>query len=71
MLGCTICELWWDYFSLGGSRSESELAAMLANEEPIERADQQLVATALNERFASWGLGHPVTVQGPESDDLG
>lgn len=60
LAGCTIPELWIDYFALGGSTSASGLAAMLEGRRPMARIDHDLVATALNERFADAGFGHPL-----------
>jgi hypothetical protein len=63
VLGWSVGELWWAYFELGGRRTEDEVAAMLADREPMEPADRAVLVTALNEQFAALGHGHPLPMQ--------
>lgn len=62
VLGWSVAQVWWAYFELGGLRSEEEVAAMLAVEEPVDDADRALLVTALNEQFALEGDGHPLLI---------
>jgi hypothetical protein len=57
---CSVPELWWDYFALGGNGTEPELEDMLAGLAPLEPGDHARLAVALNERFVAIGLGRPI-----------
>ena len=58
-------ELWFRYFALGGMSTALELEAYLYDAlEPTDH-DRDLVAVALNERYAELGGDHPI----PYSDD--
>jgi hypothetical protein len=60
-------ELWWRYFALGGNATPTALDGFLAGRVPPARADHDLLAQALNERFAHLGQDSPV----PYFDQLG
>ena len=64
-VGLTLDELWFRYFGLGGMSTALELEAFLYGALAPTSHDRNLVATALNERFAELGGDHPV----PYSDD--
>jgi hypothetical protein len=55
-----LSQLWLDYVALGGHRSLAKLAALLRGEQPIGQLDYEILAAALNERFAEAGFGHPI-----------
>ena len=59
-------ELWFRYFELGGMSTALELEAYLYDALSPTSHERNLVATALNERFAELGGDHPV----PYSEDL-
>src|SRR5436305_6133724 len=58
--GASVNELWWDYFSLGGRLSLTDLTRYLDGEGTVGLDDPDVVAHALNERFAGRGEDHPV-----------
>jgi hypothetical protein len=60
MASLDLSQLWLDYFALGGNCSPAELTALLSGERSIEQIDYEILAAALNERFAEAGFGHPV-----------
>ena len=64
-LGLSRGELWFRYFALGGMRTAFEIDAYLYGALHGETPDADLVAVALNERFAELGRDHPI----PYSDD--
>ena len=56
----SVDDLWLRYFALGGMSTALEVEAYLYQAlEPTDH-DRDLVATALNERFAELGGDHPV-----------
>ena len=58
--GLSIGQLWLDYVSLGGTRSQDELAAMVDGTTNIGRDEHDLIAVALNERLDDGGHGRPL-----------
>jgi hypothetical protein len=64
-LGLSLSELWWRYFAVGGMRNEFEIEAVLHEALVPTAVDRDLLAVALNERFAELGRDHPI----PYSDD--
>jgi hypothetical protein len=58
-------ELWWRYFELGGMSTAFELEAFLHGALTPTPHDHDVIAHALNERFAELGGNHPV----PYDDD--
>jgi hypothetical protein len=60
MAGLSVDALWCDYMGLGGDASAAELGEMLRGKRPLARLDHDLVAQALNERFADDGMGYPL-----------
>ena len=53
-------ELWLRYFALGGMRTAFELEAYLCGALVDTPHDRDLIALALNERFAEWERHRPV-----------
>jgi hypothetical protein len=64
-VGLTVADLWMRYFALGGMSSALEMEAILFNALVADPHDRDVLAVALNERFAEMGNDHPV----PYSDD--
>ena len=64
-LGLSMGDLWFRYFSLGGMSTALEVEAFLYGALLTEPHNQDLLAIALNERFAELGGDHPL----PYSDD--
>ena len=59
-------ELWLRYFALGGMSSALQLEAYLYGALQFSSHDHDVIAHALNERFAELGANHPV----PYADDV-
>ena len=59
-LGLTHSELWLRYFALGGMATALELEAYLYGALVPSDRDRNLMAVALNERFAELGNDHPL-----------
>jgi hypothetical protein len=53
-------ELWLRYFELGGMRTRRDVEAMLCGAVVPSDDDHDVIALALNERFAELGRDHPV-----------
>jgi hypothetical protein len=64
-VGLSIPDLWMRYFALGGMSTALEMEAMLYGALVPPTHDSDLLAVALNERFAELGGDHPI----PYSDD--
>lgn len=60
MASLDLSQFWLDYVALGGNCSPAELAALLSDEQPMRQIDYEILAAALNERFAEAGFGYPV-----------
>jgi len=56
----TRAELWWRYFELGGMSDSFHLDAFLQGALQPTAHDRDVIAHALNERFAEQGGDHPV-----------
>lgn len=65
--GLSQSELWFRYFELGGMSTTFQLEACLHGALRASSHDYDVIAHALNERFAELGGDHPV----PYSDDGG
>lgn len=59
-LGLSHGELWFRYFELGGMCTALEVEACLYGVLVLTEHDRDLIAVALNERFAEVGGDHPV-----------
>lgn len=59
-LGLSHGELWFRYFSLGGMGTSLEVEAYLYGALVPTSHDRDVIAVALNERFAELGRDHPV-----------
>lgn len=59
-------DLWIGYYSLGGHASPAAVEAFLAGTAVPARADYDLLAQALNDRFIQQAMDHPV----PYAEDL-
>ncbi len=59
-LGLTHTELWFRYFELGGMSTALEVEAYLYDALTPTNHDRDIVAAALNERFAELGGDHPL-----------
>jgi hypothetical protein len=64
-VGLSVADLWMRYFALGGMSTALELEAILYEALIPEPHDRDVLAVALNERFAELGGDHPL----PYSDD--
>ena len=58
--GCSLEDLWVDYFALGGDSPRSRLAELLFGKAPLRRGDHDRIVQALNERMADSGMGRPL-----------
>jgi hypothetical protein len=59
-VGLSVGDLWFRYFSLGGMRTALEVEAYLFGALLSDAHDRDLLAVALNERFAEQGRDHPI-----------
>lgn len=64
-VGLSHSELWFQYFALGGMSTALEVEAYLYDALAPTEHDRDLIAVALNERYAELGGDHPI----PYSDD--
>ena len=64
-VGLSIADLWYRYFALGGMSTALEMEAFLYGALIADDEDRDLLAVALNERFAELGGDHPL----PYADD--
>lgn len=64
-VGLSIADLWYRYFALGGMSTALEMEAFLYGALIADAEDRDLLAVALNERFAELGGDHPL----PYADD--
>jgi hypothetical protein len=58
--GLSHSELWLRYFEMGGMSTGFELEAYLSGALVPSPYDRDVIAHALNERFAELGASHPV-----------
>lgn len=68
-LNLTIGDLWFRYFSLGGMSTALEIEAVLYGAMIAGPVDRDLLAVALNERFAEVGRDHPLAYTGDHQPD--
>ena len=66
-LGLSVDELWYRYFALGGMSAALEVEAILYGALLADEHNRDVLAVALNERFAELGRDHPLAY----SDDEG
>jgi hypothetical protein len=66
-VGLSQGELWFRYFELGGMSTALEVEAYLYGALTPTHHDHDMLAAALNERFAELGGDHPI----PYTDDDG
>lgn len=59
-LGLSHGDLWFRYFELGGMGTAIEVEAYLYGALMPSAHDRDLLAVALNERFAELGRDHPI-----------
>lgn len=59
-LGLSHGDLWFRYFELGGMGTAVEVEAYLYGALNPSAHDRDLLAVALNERFAELGRDHPI-----------
>ena len=62
-----MADLWFRYFSLGGMSTALEVEAVLFGALVASPHDRDVLAVALNERFAELGGDHPVPYVDDES----
>lgn len=65
--GLSMAELWFACVGLGGTAMPPQLHAYVLGRSTPDRHEYNVVAQALNERFADMDLDHPV----PYFDELG
>lgn len=58
--GLAVGDLWFRYFALGGMSTVLEVEAVLYGARLATNHDRNLLAVALNERYAELGRDHPV-----------
>ena len=58
-LALTVSDLWLRYFALGGMSTAMEVEAILYGALVAADRDRDLIAVALNERYASWAATTP------------
>jgi hypothetical protein len=59
-LGLSYADLWYRYFALGGMATALEVEAYLFGALVPTSHERDILAVALNERFAELGRDHPV-----------
>ena len=67
--GLAIGEFWYRYFALGGNSTALEVEAVLYGAREATVHDRDLLAVAINERFAELGGDHPIPYS-TDGDDL-
>jgi hypothetical protein len=67
-VGLSIRDLWFRYFALGGMSTALEVEAFLYGALLASDHNRDLLAVALNERFAEVGGDHPVPYSHDEPD---
>lgn len=65
-VGISVTELWVEYFGLGGMATALEIDAYLNGALVATAEDRELLAVALNERYAEKGADHPLPYAGDE-----
>jgi hypothetical protein len=67
-VGLSVGELWLRYFALGGMDTALEVDAVLHGALVANDHNRDLLAVALNERFAELGQDHPLRYSGDNAD---
>lgn len=67
-VGLSVPDLWMRYFGLGGMSTPLEVEAILYGALIAVDHDRDILAVALNERFAEQGSDHPVPYIGDQAD---
>jgi hypothetical protein len=67
--GLSVADLWMRYFTLGGMRTALEVEAILFGALVGTDHDRDVLAVALNERFAELGGDHPIPSVGDPPTD--
>lgn len=62
--GLSVADLWCRYFALGGMSTPLEVDAYLNGALIASPHDRDILAVALNERFAELGGDHPLPYAG-------
>jgi hypothetical protein len=65
--GLSVADLWFRYFALGGMSSALEVEAILYGAIVARVDERDVIAVALNERFAELGGDHPVAYAGDDA----
>ena len=68
-VGLSIADLWMRYVTLGGMSTALEVEAILFGALVANDHERDVIAVALNERFAELGGDHPVPYSGDEARD--
>lgn len=63
-VGLSMSDLWFRYFALGGMSTALEVEAVLYGALVASDHNRDLLAVALNERYAELGGDHPVPYTG-------
>lgn len=67
-VGLSIADLWFRYFALGGMGTVLEVEGYLLGALVADGHDRDLLAVALNERYAELGGDHPVAYVDDQPD---
>jgi hypothetical protein len=67
-IGISIVDLWYFYFGLGGMGTPLEIDAFLNGALVATTDDRDLLAVALNERYAENGGDHPLPYSSDDPD---
>ena len=65
-VGLSVADLWLRYFTLGGMSTALEVEGVLFGALRATDHERDLLAVALNERFAELGGDHPVPYAGDD-----
>jgi hypothetical protein len=68
-VGLSVADLWMRYFTLGGMSTALEMEAILFGALVANPHNRDVIAVALNERFAELGGDHPVPYSDDDPDD--
>ena len=65
-VGLSVADLWFRYFTLGGMSTALEVEGVLFGALKASAHERDLLAVALNERFAELGGDHPMPYAGDD-----
>ena len=68
-VGLSLDELWLRYFALGGMSTALEVEAFLYGALVAIAHDRDIIAVALNERYAELGGDHPIAYSDDDNPD--